>query len=122
MSRQQGVVIFVDKLFVDEEPIVPLIGMCFDATIDIDALGTWLGSYLYKQSRGLKYKSSTPWVTLGDVKVTTVCGKLNSRKVRRHSDGKLNTSKMHTLIVHLLVNPPRKLLRHHWRSLFCLKL
>jgi hypothetical protein len=52
------VVISADHLYVDSESIVPIVGMCFNTGIGIDALGTWLGAYLYNQSRGLKYMSS----------------------------------------------------------------
>ena len=52
------VVISADHLYVDSESIVPIVGMCFNTGIGIDALGTWLGAYVYNQSRGLKYMSS----------------------------------------------------------------
>ncbi len=61
MAAQTGTIVgaqFIDELFVGGEPIKPQVGMCFNSSISIDVIATWLGTYMYKQSRGLKYKSS----------------------------------------------------------------
>lgn len=62
MAAQKGIIIvgaqFIDELFVEGEPIKPQVGMCFNSSIGIDVIATWLGTYVYKQGRGLKYKSS----------------------------------------------------------------
>jgi hypothetical protein len=59
----------IDELFVGGEPVTPL-----------DALGTWLGSYLYKQSLGLKYKSSNSLTHVWKCKSKNCCWEIKFTK------------------------------------------